>query len=92
MRLAPVCERVIEREHRDIKMENPAPHTGPVLVSLANRLPSLIAAFEEDTRTFKGVVAAFEEVRHARQIPFLIPVLGSHYDAPDTLEPPQSQK
>ena len=30
-RLAPTCERVIEREHRDITMDVTAPHAGAVL-------------------------------------------------------------
>ena len=77
-RFAPTCERVIEREHRDITMEVSAPHAGAVLVSLANRVPQLLDAVDHDPTYFPKLVSAFEEVRHVRQIPKLFPLISMH--------------
>ena len=77
-RLAPTCERVIEREHRDITMDVTAPHAGAVLVSLANRMPAVLEAVDNNPAYFPKLVSAFETVRHVRRVPELFPLIAMH--------------
>ena len=77
-RLTPTCERIIEREHRDIKMAVPSPHSGAVLVSLSNRLPAIVDKLDNDPAQFQSLVAAYQEVRSVREIPQLFPLLALH--------------
>jgi len=78
LRFMCTCECIMEADHKEVKQKCRSPRCGPVLVSLANRLPVLLQMLQERPIAFRQLVDAFEEVRPLASIPRLFPCWAKH--------------
>ena len=89
--LMPVCERLIEAKHKDIKRAA-GPRVGAVKVSLAVRAQQWVHLLEKQPENLHLMLACFQRARHVRALPSLLRI--ESHPSIETLKdiPPEQQQ
>ena len=76
LRFIPLTERNIEKEHAVVNQKITCPRHGPVLVSLARRLPMWESRLAQDPQSFKHFLELFDTARNTLEVPDTLGIGG----------------